>query len=246
MRYVSIMCLCVLLFAESLALLHDNSTREVEVSISCDDLLNTLQTFIRIRTDMLVTYDKTNCMSSSLMRTFVRETTAIVSLRESIGEPLDGAPASLSMIVRDNDPGITNMLVLGLIGRHYTAQFKTGQVFFEFDPTTQIVTANMPRCEYERSFFVLLLFVSIVLLVFSLVMQNLNAMPKVAMVRPVALQNEPSSTAVTDTSIPVAIPVQSRMSVGGFSLNFATGRRSASSVLPTSCGRQRISFDGIP
>ena len=240
------MCLCVLLFAESLALLHDNSTREVQVSISCDDLLNTLQSFIRIRTDMQVTYDKTNCMSSSLMRTFVRETTAIVSLRESIGEPLDGAPASLSMIVRDNDPGITNMLVLGLIGRHYTAQFKTGQIFFEFDPTTHIVTANMPRCEYERSFFVLLLFVSIVLLVFSLVMQNLNAMPKVAMVGPVALQNEPSSTAVKETLIPVARSVESRMSVGGFSLNFATGRRSASSVLPTSCGRQRISFDGIP
>jgi len=236
------------MFAESLALVHDNFTREVQVSISCDALLNTLQSFIRIRTDMQVSYDKTNCMSSSLMRTCLRETTAIVSLRETVGEPIDGAdPASLSIIVRDDDPGITNMLVLGLIGRHYTAQFKTGQVFFEFDPITQIVTANVPRCEYERSFFVLLLFVSIVLLVFSLVMQNLNTMAKVAKAGPMFNpQNEPSmSTANSETSIPMATAVAAKMSVGGFSLNFANGRRAASSVLPTSCGRQRISFDGI-
>jgi len=235
----------MLLLAESMALVHNNASREVQVSISCDALLNTLQSFMRIRTDMQVSYDKTNCMSSSLMRTFLRETTAIVSLRETVGEPIDGAdPASLSIVVRDNDPRITDMLVLGFIGRHYTAQFKTGQVFFEFDPITQIVTANMPRCEYERSFFVLLLFVSIVLLVFSLVQQSLNAMPKLAKAGPMPHPQTETSMHTANPDTP-GTQLASKMRVGGFSLNLADGRRAASSVLPTSCGRQRISFDGF-
>jgi len=55
------------------------------------------------------------------------------------------------------------------------ARFQAGQFFLKYDPGSQILTPHMPRCEYQRSFLVLLLFVSIVLFVFALVTQSLTA-----------------------------------------------------------------------
>jgi len=68
---------------------------------------------------------------------------------------------------------LAEVLVLALVGRHYTARFAAHQFFFEYDPASQILTPHMPRCEYQRAFLVLLLFVSVVLLVFALVSQGL-------------------------------------------------------------------------
>jgi len=135
--------------------------------LDCETLMRALRTFMGIRTEMEVAYAADTCLSSSMMRMFLRETSALV-----VADP--APPHGVLVALRNNDPGLAQILVLAMVGRHYTAQFRTGQVFFEFDLATQILTPHMPRCEYQRSFFVLLLFVSIVLMVFSLVMQNLN------------------------------------------------------------------------
>jgi hypothetical protein len=103
------------------------------------------------------------------MKMFVRESSAIVAMHAA-------PPVGINFTIAEDDDGLAQLLVLALIGRHYTAEYKANQVFFEFDSATQILTPHMPRCEYQRSFFVLLLFVSIVLLIFSLVIQNLNTM----------------------------------------------------------------------
>ena len=246
MRCVLYICLFCVLFGEAPAQIQSNSSQQTQVRISCDALMQTLQTFVRIRTDMEVSYDEQNCMSSSLLQTFVRETSALLSINESPRKTIDGTDVNgLHFVVKDDDPGLTNMRVLALIGRHYTAQFKTGQVFFEFDPITQITTANMPRCEYQRSFFVMLLFVSIVLMIFSLVMQNFSTMPKVQPpVREASGMEDRSHTSNSDTSIPTATFV-AKMNTEGFAMNFANTRRTGYSVLPTSCGRQRLVVDAL-
>lgn len=215
------------------------------VRVQCDNLMKSLQQFIRIRTDMAISYDTTNCMSSSLIQTFVRETSAVLVIHEAPATSTNGTEQTTMHIqVKDDDIDLANMLVLALIGRHYTAEYQTGQVFFEFDPVTQITTANMPRCEYQRSFFVMLLFVSIVLMIFSLVMQNFQSMPKVPqpVKDPVRVEaSGPLST--TDSLIPMAT-LAAKMNMGGFANNFANGRRTGASVMPTSCGRQRLVVDG--
>ena len=246
MRRVLMLCMCLVLSGEALALVESNSSEQTQVRISCDALMQTLQNFIRIRTDMEVSYDEHNCMSSSLLQTFVRETSALLSISELTHKTMAGTDVKgLSLVVKDNDPGLTNMLVLALIGRHYTAQFKTGQVFFEFDPITQITTANMPRCEYQRSFFVMLLFVSIVLMIFSLVMQNFSTMPKVQPpVREVSGKEDIIATSNSDPIIPTA-SFTAKMNTKGFAMNFANTRRTGYSVLPTSCGRQRLVVDAL-
>ena len=116
---------------------------------------------------MQVAYHATNCMNSSLMRMFVRETSAVLAVRSQ-------TPHGILLAREQNDDALAQTPVMALIGRHYTGEFREGQAFFEFDTASQILTARMLSCDYQRSFFVLLLFVSIVLLVFALVMQNLS------------------------------------------------------------------------
>ena len=218
------------------------------VRVKCDDLMKSLQQFIRIRTDIAIAYDTANCMSSSLMQTFVRETSAVLVVHEAPATSTIGTEQTTMHIqLKDDDIDLANMLVLALIGRHYTAEYQTGQVFFEFDPVTQITTANMPRCEYQRSFFVMLLFVSIVLMIFSLVMQNFQSMPKVPQPMKDAGRVEApgplSTTHPTHPLIPVAT-LAAKMNMGGFANSFANVRRTGVSVIPTSCGRQRLVVDG--
>jgi len=163
---------CVLARALSLCMLcaaaaARNDTAPSGAVVPCMVAMRYLTRLISIHTDMQVYYSASDCMNSSLMRMFVRETSAVLAVR---AEPPLGFVLSLD---QDAD-ALAQTFVMALIGRHYTAEFKTGQTFFEFDTASQILTARMPRCEYQHSFFVMLLFVSIVLLVFALIMQNLN------------------------------------------------------------------------
>ena len=219
-----------------------------QVRVKCDDLMNSLQRFIRIRTDMAISYDTANCMSSSLMQTFVRETSAMLVIHEApVTSTKSTEETSMHIELRDDDIDLANMLVLALIGRHYTVEYQTGQVFFEFDPITQITTANMPRCEYQRSFFVMLLFVSVVLMIFSLVMQNFHSMPMVPQLMKDAGRVEASGPLSTTHPAHPLIPVATlaaKMNMGGFANSFANVRRTGVSVIPTSCGRQRLVVDG--
>ena len=139
------------------------------VQLDCRDLSNYLLTFIGIRSKLRIPYSDETCLTSSLMKMFLRETSALIAVQAA-------PPRHINLTVTDADPDLAQILALALVGRHYTSRFRAEQVFFEYDPASQIMTPHMPRCEYQRSFLVLLLFVSIVLLVFALVSQSLNAM----------------------------------------------------------------------
>jgi len=171
------LALCCLLAARASAA----APAEARVHLDCAGLMRELQRFLAIRTDMDVLFSAETCMLSSLMRMFLRETSALLAVESETALGMD-------VVVREDDPALAQILVLALIGRHYTAEFQTGQAFFEFDPATQILTPHMLRCEYQWSFLVLLLFVSIVLMVFSLVMQNLNTLE---LARIAALEDAP-------------------------------------------------------
>ena len=138
------------------------------VQLDCRILTRYLRTFIGTRTDLFMHYSDDNCLTSSLMQMFVRETAALLPLQAA-------APGFVNLTLAENGQELAEILVLALVGRHYTARFQAGQFFFEYDPGSQILTPHMSRCEYQRSFLVLLLFVSIVLLVFALVTQSLTA-----------------------------------------------------------------------
>ena len=162
---------CVLARALSLCVLcaaatASNDTALTGAVVPCMVAMRYLTALVSIHTDMQVYYFASDCMNSSLMRMFVRETSAVLAVRAE-------TPLGFLLSLDQDEDALAQTFVMALIGRHYTAEFKTGQ-FFEFDTASQILTARMPRCEYQHSFFVMLLFVSIVLLVFALIMQNLN------------------------------------------------------------------------
>jgi len=143
--------------------------QRMTVELDCHVLTNYLLTFVGIRSGLGINYSDETCLTSSLMQMFLRETSALLEVRAA-------PPRNINVTLADNDQDLSQILALALVGRHFTARFQAGQVFFEYDPASQILTPNMPRCEYQRSFLVLLLFVSIVLLVFALVTQSLTAM----------------------------------------------------------------------
>lgn len=201
------------------------------VLTTCETLMRHLQTFIDIRTDMQITYSHDTCMSSSLMKMFVRESSAIVAMHAA-------PPVGINFTIAEDDDGLAQLLVLALIGRHYTAEYKANQVFFEFDSATQILTPHMPRCEYQRSFFVLLLFVSIVLLIFSLVIQNLNTMEANAIPTAAGEHTIVADTRPLPSATPSAPPLHSlpptylktSMFKHNISIDFAHQRRPVESI----------------
>ena len=144
------------------------ASQSITLQLECNLLTRYLRTFIGTRTDLFMHYSDDNCLTSSLMQMFLRETTALLPLQAA-------APGHVNLTLAEDKQELAQILVLALVGRHYTARFQAGQFFFEYDPASQILTPQMPRCEYQRSFLVLLLFVTIVLLVFALVTQSLTA-----------------------------------------------------------------------
>jgi hypothetical protein len=140
--------------------------QRMTVQMDCRHLTTLLRTYIGTRTDLLMHYSEADCLTSSLMQMFLRETSALL--------PVGAAAASMvNTTLAAHSPALAEVLVFALIGRHYTARFAADQFFFEYDPASQVLTPHMPRCEYQRAFLVLLLFVSVVLLVFALVSQGL-------------------------------------------------------------------------
>jgi len=166
-----------------------------DVRVECTALRSVLQSFLSIETNLQLDEHPDTCMSSSLVQMFVRESTAQLPVQQN-------GSFALSVALADGDARFTEMLVLALIRRHYTAHFRDSQTHFVFNTTTQTVTPRLPKCEFQKSFFILLLFTSIALLIFSMVVQNLKS-----------LEHTPPNP---------ALPLSARMSI-----DFAT-RRTAS------------------
>ena len=187
------------------------------VQLSCLELTRHLRTFIGIRTDLDMQFSEDTCLTSSMVQMFLRETSALLPIQTA-------PPSSVNVTLTDHDQHLAQILALALVGRHYTHKFQLGQVFFEYDPASQILTPHMPRCEYQRSFLVLLLFVSIVLLIFALVMQSLLALEKSAVEHSAVEQQLAVSSAAP--SAPPRTGVRSNL-LHGISIDFAHQRRPA-------------------
>lgn len=177
------------------------------VRVECLVLQKALQDLFAIETNVELDQRPETCMTSSLVQMFRRE-----SLAQLPGQGSDAT--GLTVVLRDGDAQFSELLVLALIGRHYTAHFKDSQTHFVFNTATQTLTPRLPKCEYQKSFFIMLLFVSIALLVFSMVLQRLNRIEK---------DSGPAPPASMSTSAPshVSIDFNTRRlpgSRGGYSL----------------------------
>jgi len=140
MRARALFFAALLLAASSLAQAQA-STHSVRVD--CVALRAALQAFLSIETNLLLDQHPHTCMSSSLVQMFVRESAAQLRV-----EP--NGSAALSVALVDGDARFTEMLVLALIGRHYTAHFRDSQTHFVFNTATQTVTPRLPKCEFQK------------------------------------------------------------------------------------------------
>ena len=162
-----------------------------DVRVQCVALRAALQLFLSIETNLQLDEHPHRCMSSSMVQMFVRESAAQLRVRQN-------GSTALSVALTDDDARFTKMLVLALIGRHYTAHFRDSQTHFVFNTATQTVTPRLPKCKFQKSFFILLLFTSIALLIFSMVVQNLKG-----------LEHTPGPGRAAST----AMPMSARMSI---------------------------------
>ena len=114
-----------------------------DVCVQCVALWAALQSFLSIETNLQLDEHPHTCMSSSLVQMFVRESAAQLRV-----EP--NGSAALSVALVDGDARFMEMLVLALIGRHYTAHFRDSQTHFVFNTATQTVTPRLPKCEFQK------------------------------------------------------------------------------------------------
>jgi len=103
---------------------HARTPARMTVQLSCLELTRHLRTFIGIRTDLDMLYSEDTCLTSSLLQMFLRETNALLPIQAA-------PPSSVNVTLTDHDPHLAQILVLALVGRHYTHKFQVGQVYFE-------------------------------------------------------------------------------------------------------------------
>lgn len=166
---------------------------EHSIRVDCVALRAALQSFLAIETNLELDERPHTCMSSSVVQMFLRESASQFRIQQA------GA-SNVTVSLADGDARFTEMLVLALIGRHYTAHFSESQTHFVFNTATQALTPRLPKCEYQKSFFILLLFVSIALLIFSMVVQKLGSIEK-------------SAPRHEHSTGQAALPVSARMSI---------------------------------
>jgi len=136
------------------------------IGIDCCSLMISMQRFIALETNPVLDCHPETCMASSLVKLFVQETGTQVELQQQ--------HTRVELTIPAQDHRFTEMLVWALIGRHYSANLAGDHTHFIFNTATQTLTAKMPKCEFQKPIYTILLLVSIILLIFSLVLQNLK------------------------------------------------------------------------
>ena len=155
------------------------------VSLECCVLLEKLHTFVATETDVRAPgCSESTCSNSRLMQLFRKET------KSHLPSNADESVVEFT-IPQIDDALFSEILVWAFIGRHYTSTLAGTNTHFVFNTATSTMTAKMPKCEFQKPVYTILLFVSILLLIFSLVLQNLKLME----------QNQPdSATKVVEQS----------------------------------------------
>ena len=154
----------VMLLLATLSDCHNDT--HAHIGIDCCSLMDSMQRFIALETNPVMHCHPETCMASSLVKLFVQETDTQMELQRQ--------PTSIVLTIPAEDNRFTEMLVWALIGRHYAANLAGDHTHFIFNTATQTLTAKMPKCEFQKPIYTILLFVSIILLIFSLVLQNLK------------------------------------------------------------------------
>ena len=142
------------------------------VSVNCCVLLAKLHSFVATETDIRApSCDDLTCHNSRLMQVFRQETDSHLRTAAAPGD------ASVAFAIPPADDAVfADILVWSFIGRHYTTTLQGTSTHFVFNTATSTMTAKMPKCEFQKPVYTILLFVSILLLIFSLVLQNLKLM----------------------------------------------------------------------
>ena len=147
----------VMLLLATLSDCHNDT--HAHIGIDCCSLMDSMQRFIALETNPVMHCHPETCMASSLVKLFVQETDTQMELQRQ--------PTRIELTIPAEDNRFTEMLVWALIGRHYAANLAGDHTHFIFNTATQTLTAKMPKCEFQKPIYTILLFVSIISLIFS-------------------------------------------------------------------------------
>ena len=130
------------------------------VDIPCCELINSMLWFITVK-DGFMQCEESECMNRGLVRLFLSES-------GSLGHVAANGTALRMHTRSDATQAYADMLAWSFISRCFTGGREDDKAHYDFDTISQTMTARRPRCEFQRSMYVVMLLVIITVLVFSM------------------------------------------------------------------------------
>jgi len=157
--------------------------------------------FITVK-DGFMECKETECMSRGLVRLFLSES-------GSLGR-IEANGTVLRMHTRSDETKLyADMLAWSFIGRCFTGGRDDDKAHYDFDTISQTMTARRPRCEFQRSMYVVMLLVIITVLVFSMGLSVLETQE-----RETARAQAPPVIAMVPVSTPLKRGISTRFRTG--------------------------------
>lgn len=127
--------------------------------------------------EMSTSCDPAQCNTLAFMQHLRHETNGVGSVNEYdiIHENMDGSSVDTADVTV-----IASLLVWAYIGRHYTSSAMGSDVgsshkhlFFKFHPSSQVLRAIQPSCTFERTIYLAMIVLTILVLVFIILARHI-------------------------------------------------------------------------
>jgi len=142
------------------------------VDIPCCELMGSMLRFITVK-DGFMECEESECMNRGLIRLFLSES-------GSLGHVAANGTALRMHTRSDATQVYADMLAWSFISRCFTGGREDDKAHYDFDTISQTMTARRPRCEFQRSMYVVMLLVIITVLVFSMGLSVLESQERQA------------------------------------------------------------------
>jgi len=171
------------------------------IDVPCCELMHSMLRFITVK-DGVMECAESECMSRGLIHLFLGES-------GSLGR-IEANGTAVRMHTRSDETQLyADMLAWSFIGRCFTGGRGGDRAHYDFDTISRTMTARRPRCEFQRSMYVVMLLVIITVLVFSMGLSVLEAQE-----RETARAHAPPVIAMAPASTPLKRGPSSRMRAG--------------------------------
>ncbi len=160
-------------------------------SVRCCDLLRGHDENILLKTGLVdgTTCDEANCFEHARMKLFISELGVML---QSCTLPIDGsALTNTTKLEACDSRTLSDILTFAYIGRHWTtmgdvSSKQASRKYFEFDSEFDRLEPRHIQCEFNEVMYLIVLVITVIILLFTLTIDAINADPEVQVASQVA------------------------------------------------------------